>query len=923
MVKTTLPGGASPRHPRPGTSLTGNPLSTGRLRRCAALAVAGALAVGGLTAGIPALPGEDLMTATAAADTSSFPNVGHGRAFRDSQGTSHWLGANANPSGRDGLLWCIEYGPFPLTSEADMVDWKTVVDADTRSDVDPDLKVTANQMAAILRWYEDTDTDDSRAAISILVHANFDTTSGGKRITDEAIKAFPDAAALAYKYVGEARKGVAEDFTAGQGQGQDASRHGTIHNIKATAEDGSIMSGVDVTVTLDGPAVFDDTGTNTWTGKTGSEPITLAWTATGNGDVPYTLKYKGAKTTMWKYANDGSLQDMLERGRVVDGDPETPPPFKAHFDFQPMATSSVADASSKALKKGATSLSDVIHVKADENYTEGSTKWMVDDKGEYVPVIFEGTAYYTGDQPATPGAVPDGAQAVGTTTVTATGPGDYTATITTDKPLDTQFITWVWQVKKASQGEWASYVAADWSDQYGLADETTSVPEKVEIDSTVQSNVTKSGTYLVDNLYIDGFDDDHGDFEGGAGFGADVDDMTQALYFYPDGLEVTDANLAKATLVAEVTVPAKNGYVDRVGSNKFKMLDGEPEGTYVFVTNFPGDDRTEPYTSSVTDPNEQIRIHKDLKIKTTATDKADGDKILTPDPKQKVTITDKVCPAEGTSLKVGKTYTLTATAMDKNTGEAILNEDGKPYTGTADFTPKTADECGMVDVTIPATALTGKKVVMFEDVKVDGKTVALHTDITDNDQTVDGPNPEIGTTLTDETDGDHKVNAGPVTLTDHVCPKNEDTFTVGATYKVAGTLMDRATGKPVTGKDGAEVTAETTFTPKAADECAIVTFKFDTTDLAGHDVVAFEKAYDADGNLWASHEDINDEGQTVRVDAPPSLPRTGAAVGLLTIAALGLISSGAALVARRRKTDGNDDGDSTGSDTADLEAALA
>ena len=390
------------------------------------------------------------------------------------------------------------------------------------------------------------------------------------------------------------------------------------------------------------------------------------------------------------------------------------------------------------------------------------------------------------------------------------------------------------------------------------------------------------------------------------GFKADEKEMTQSLYFFPADLPVVDSNRDKATLIATVSVPAKNGYYPSVGATKFKMIDATTPGTYVFVTSFAGDDRTKPYTSSVEDATEQYVVAPEPvkpEIGTTATDKADGDKLLanTGD----VTIQDKVCQKDGRPLALGKTYTLTATAMDKATGQAILDETGKPYTGTAEFTPASGQDCGLVDVTIPASRLNGKKVVMFENVALDGTTVALHTDIDDEGQTVEGGTPpEVGTTLTDKADGDHKVAPGPVTLEDKVCPKNDATFVAGRTYTVTGRLMDKATGKPVTGKDGKEVTASTDFTPVSSSDCARVTFAFDTSDLAGHQVVAFEKVYEQglDTEI-AVHEDINDEGQTVRVDkpiVPPVLARTGAAAGLVALSAAGLVGSGIALVRRRR-----------------------
>lgn len=896
--------GVDARHSRHGASVARMPAwPLGSRRMVAAVAIAAVATVGLGTFGLPGTP-EFGTPVASAQEAVSPPNVGQGVIWRDSSGTSHWLGANSAPDG-GGLLWCMEFGPIPPNTVAKMGTVSELAASDNRADTDASLKVAPAQMAWVILKHEAENTEVSRAAISVLVHANFDIKADAQAIVAQFVAARPDVYAQAQAFAAEARSQTPQNFKADY-MNSDAKRTGNVHGIQAYSAEGKPIAGVPVTVTLNGPAVFDATGTNVWKGVTGTSPITLTWSATGTDKVPYSIVFSGRKTIMVKYGNDGSVQNVLRPGPGA-GDPEDKPvtgEFTAHYDFQPIVTSNVAESDSKIVDHDTGVIKDTIHVMADESYAL-SPQWMYDtETGGLVPIVVEGTAYYTGPRPAAEsGTVPEGAKEVGKTTVTATGPGDYTAQIATT--LDPDFVTWVWRVKKDQQGKYADYVAADWADHFGLGDETTSVRDDVEVDSTVQSNVTKSGTYLVDNLYIDGFDDDHGDFEGDArtGFTADVDEMEQSLLFFPEGLDVTEANKDKAQVIATVKVPAKNGYVDRVGSNKFKMLDGNPARSYVFVTSFPGDDRTKPFISSVTDPHERVDVDDvPPEIHTTATDKADGDKVLPA--YGDVTIQDKVCQVKGKGLKVGETYTLTATAMNKETGEAILDENGKPYTGTAEFTPKSEDDCGLVDVTIPASALRGKTVVMFEDVKLDGVTVALHTDINDNDQTIPGPPvPEVGTTLTDKADGDHQVAPGPVTLVDEVCPKNEDTFKPGDTYTVTGTLMDKATGEPIKDKDGQPVTAKADFTPQKATDCAQVVFKFDTSSLAGSSLVAFETVYEPGSttDVYAEHKDLTDEGQTVHVSTPPTpLARTGAAVGGALLASTGLIGSGIVLVRRRR-----------------------
>lgn len=144
----------------------------------------------------------------------------------------------------------------------------------------------------------------------------------------------------------------------------------------------------------------------------------------------------------------------------------------------------------------------------------------------------------------------------------------------------------------------------------------------------------------------------------------------------------------------------------------------------------------------------------------------------------------------------------------------------------------------------------------------DSTTVNLGT-LTDDE------GPKIGTTATDAADGDHEAEASSkVTLNDDVTYTG---LTPGKEYKLTGTLMDKETGKPVQ-QDGADVTAEAPFTPTAASGVATVTFEFDASALANHETVAFE-VLTQDGAEVATHADIDDEGQTVKI-VPPA-PKVG------------------------------------------------
>lgn len=859
-------------------------------------------AVAALTAS--GFAGAGLPSAEAAWDAS----VGRGLDLKgvNSSGTLR-LGPHINKTptiGSTGVeslpQWCLnaklaDPGANQLTSIATLTD--------SRQWGPDELDLTTPQMAWLLNKYQSNKDDTNLAALAYLSHANFEQDyadgTNPQNVVNEIVAGvrtqLPEVEALAEQYVREARNSAAVGYEGGSVVG-DMQRTGVLNNIGIQNGNGGWLAGSPVTVTINGPAVFDATGTNTWTGLTQSQPITLTWRATGNGEVHSEATYPNiVRKTLTKYGSDGSVQNMLSYGNRPGGvDPATRTEpganWRVIFDFQPIATSNVGD---YKIVDGNT-IGDTIEVKSDPTYGDGD--WVKID-GNFVPVVYKGTAYYVGETPvAAPSVVPADAKVVGSTMITADkGPGSYSATIDVPEGLNKEFITWVWQVEKAAQGDNAQYIHADWSDQYGLADETSSVPSDLTIDTTINSHITKSGVYLSDDIFIDGFDDDHGDFAGSAGFDADAKTIDQTLYFFEESETISDENIGEADKIATVTVPAKNGFYSHVGSTKFKVAEGK-EGTYVFRTCFAGDARTKAFCTSVTDVSEQYKMVPEIEIKTTATDASDGDKVMPVTGMAK--LNDHVCH---TNLKPGKVYELEATLMDKATGESFKDASGNPIVVKQSYTPVKADDCTDVVFEYDAALTAGKSTVVFERLYRDKVLIVAHTDINDEGQTVTTPgSPKIGTTATDGKDGDKIVASdAKVSIVDKVCYEN---LTVGKEYKTVATLMDRATNAPVVGADGKPVTAEATFTPANAKDCTNVKINFDASKLGGHKVTVFEKVFDDQNTVVASHEDINDEGQTVTIKGG-KLAFTGAQMtGLLVVSVL-LLAGGTAFVVVRRRQD--------------------
>ena len=263
--------------------------------------------------------------------------------------------------------------------------------------------------------------------------------------------------------------------------------------------------------------------------------------------------------------------------------------------------------------------------------------------------------------------------------------------------------------------------------------------------------------------------------------------------------------------------------------------------------------------------NENIKVafHTDIKdegqtvhypeIHTTATDATTKTHTAAPD--SKTTIIDKV---DYKNLVPGESYEIAGVLMDKTTGEKLLDKNGNTVTSKTSFKAEKAD--GSVDVTFTfdSSLLTGKSVVVYEDLYSGDKKVVSHADITDEGQTVNFP--EIHTTATDKATGTHTgVVNEKTTITDKVDYSN---LTVGEKYKVSGVLMNKETGEKLLDKNGNAITSEKEFTAESKDGSIGIEFTFDSSLLAGKTTVVFEDLYNENVRV-AFHTDINDEGQTV------------------------------------------------------------
>ena len=233
----------------------------------------------------------------------------------------------------------------------------------------------------------------------------------------------------------------------------------------------------------------------------------------------------------------------------------------------------------------------------------------------------------------------------------------------------------------------------------------------------------------------------------------------------------------------------------------------------------------------------------------------------TAEPAEEVTIVDTVTFK---NLKVGQTYKLSGVLMDKATGEPLLVGE-QQVTAELEFTPDSPDGTVELTYTFDASALTGVSVVVFEDLYQGENVIDSHADINDEGQTVTFGQPEIGTTAT--INGEKTAQpADQITITDTV---EYSGLIIGQEYKLSGVLMDKQTGEPlVIGEE--QVTSEATFTPTETNGTIDVLFTFNATGLEGKDLVVFEKLFLGETEI-ASHEDLEDEGQTVSFIETPKI----------------------------------------------------
>ena len=375
---------------------------------------------------------------------------------------------------------------------------------------------------------------------------------------------------------------------------------------------------------------------------------------------------------------------------------------------------------------------------------------------------------------------------------------------------------------------------------------------------------------------------------------ADINDKGQTVYIPKIHTKALDANTglnqvladSNATVVDTVTythlLPGKTYVMKGVlmtSAGNAMMVNGKtitastefvsttPDGTVDVAFNFDAseiggrklvvyeylelDGNTVASHTDISDTDQTIYVPK---LRTTIFDSENGSHNSAAD--EDIILIDTV---RYNGVEIGRKYTVVGTLVDKETGNALLDDAGNKITASNEFVAEKTN--GTIDVTFKFSGkcLAGKTTVAFEDMYSEGKKVAVHADLRDEGQTEYFPS--VHTTATSNDTEDHVVGANEkVTITDQVALK---ALKLGTEYTLSGTLMNAKTGKPIM-VNGNTITARRTFTADAHEMTIPLTYTLNASELAGTTTVVFENLY-SDGALLAAHADLEDAEQTVYI----------------------------------------------------------
>ena len=286
-------------------------------------------------------------------------------------------------------------------------------------------------------------------------------------------------------------------------------------------------------------------------------------------------------------------------------------------------------------------------------------------------------------------------------------------------------------------------------------------------------------------------------------------------------------------------------------------------------------------------------------------------------------------PFKITSLTTGESHVL---VTDAN-GEAKTCADYNAHTASTNANDEALNEDGTVDASKldsragiwfgTSAPDNGHGALIYDDYKVEElrvpanegyelvvlpKVSITRDGYTVNIGTLDDRSMQIATFATDKKTGTKAVAAEQdATILDRVEFRYA---TPGGEYMLKTWAVIYEDGEQLADANGDPIYVETPFSAIEADGYVEVEIPFDATTYDGKHIVVFEQVLDTDGNVVASHEDIDDAAQTVAIgEGNELLPKTGFERGageglLLALATLAsLLATGIGANAYLRRTE--------------------
>lgn len=396
--------------------------------------------------------------------------------------------------------------------------------------------------------------------------------------------------AQAKQIISEARKIAgphkAAELTVSNSAGKGADAPIDVSGFTVSGAAGTAISGIPFRAVLTG-GTWQSTGKAELTGYSAKRSQTFAVMPTGFGEISVHLEFENLPGNEFRTGHHAVAQDMHLRGSR--GTAATQLKLRAVMPGTAVSLTTQA-------KIYEDNVVDTVFVSAED--------WPVFGE-ERAQLELEAKLYGPFDLPQDQQEqVPADSLLADTATMVVTEPGEYQFKFSPETK-STGWYTVVVTGQFRTDGNFAQLPNSRIVMPFFEPAETVVVKNEPHI-TTVAKTLERDGEiYLIDDVEIAGFPENHGDWAGSEHWEADAN-LIQELHFIPTLETISDADLSTETLVHAVEISAVNG-MQQISDPKFKVDKQLGAGTYVFITKFPGDARVDAFATSAAEQSEQYR----------------------------------------------------------------------------------------------------------------------------------------------------------------------------------------------------------------------------------------------------------------------------------------------------------------------------